>query len=68
MESKVISDLTVPVFHPTMDEFAEFKNYISKLEQQNLSFAKVSFIISEFYKFRDMCCVTVLCSLKKECF
>lgn len=45
MESEVASSFETPVFKPTMAEFANFKTFIKKIEQENenISFAKVIF-------------------------
>lgn len=45
MESKVPSLVQCEVFRPTNSEFSNFKRYIEKLEEKNLSFAKVSIVI-----------------------
>lgn len=47
MESKVASSIKAPVFRPSWDEFANFKDYIKKLEaiEPKISFAKVSVFV-----------------------
>lgn len=52
MESGIKSDVNVPEFRPIMEDFSNFKEYIDKLEKQNLSFAKVSISTASSLRFK----------------